>query len=359
MLKYQCSACGAPLRFDAEKQLLVCDSCESEFAQDFIEQQAGGGAPAAEQAPSLVDWKTQGYVAAQETLADQPGFVCESCGAEIVSDGHTAATECMYCGNPVVLSDRVAGMVKPDMVLPFKITKEEAERKLRNFYEGKPLLPNAFKSGNRISKIAGLYVPFWLFSCTGTGSATFNATKVRRWSDSNYNYTKTSYYEVDRAGSMAFASIPVDASTKMEDNYMDGVEPYDYKELAGFEPMYLAGYFADRYDVGVEESSERATRRVIASVEDALEDTVEGYTTVSRQHSYVNMVGEDIRYALLPVWMLNTKYNGEMYQFAINGQTGQVAGKLPIDKTKLWLWRLGITVLSAIPATIIVSWLLS
>ncbi len=350
MLKYQCPACGAPLEFSAQKQMLVCDSCDSEFAQDVIVNSQGNAQNVQqEQQTDKIDWNIEGIVREKTTQENQVGFNCTSCGAEVVSDGNTVATECMYCGNPVVMSQNVSGMVTPDIVIPFKIDKKQAQNMLYEFYKGKPLLPNAFKDANRISKISGMYVPFWLFSCKGSGSLTFSATKVKTWSDSNYNYTNTRYYEVFRSGQIGFDNIPVDASTKMDDNYMDGIEPYDHSAFSSFNPMFMAGFFADKFDVSVADCSQRANTRVINSTEQAFRNTVQGYTSVTKKGGFVNMHGEDIKYALLPVWMLNTKYNGKMYQFAINGQTGQIAGELPVDKGKLLKWRIGLTLASFLP----------
>ncbi len=345
VIKYQCPACGAPLKFNIKKQMLVCGSCDNEYPEDFISSKQDEETTV----QSKIDWNLEGYVKEQTVTTSQSGFSCSSCGAQIVSDSNTVATECMYCGNPVVMSENVSGIVTPDKIIPFKIDKKTAEQMLKDFYKGKYLLPNAFVSNNRVSKISGLYVPFWFFSCTGSGSVTFEATKVKRWSDDDYNYTRTEYYQVYRSGQIGFSQIPVDASSKMEDNYMDGIEPFNYSELEQFSPIYMAGYFGDKFDVNVDDSAKRASKRVISSTEEAFKTTVTGYTTVTKKHSFVKMKGEDIAYAMLPVWMLNTKYNGKMYQFAINGQTGQIAGELPIDKGKLLKYRIGITIVSAIP----------
>ncbi len=354
LLKYQCPTCGGTLQFNADKQLVVCDFCESEFPEDLFQSE-----PTENIQDKPIDWKLDGVVESHETMEEQKAYTCSSCGAEIISDGVTAATECLYCGNPVVVESNVSGMVKPDMVIPFKIDKEKAEEMLREFYKGKFLLPSAFKNENRIKKIAGMYVPFWLFSCTGRGRVNYSATKVRRWSDSNYNYTNTKHYAIARGGSVGFEKIPVDASKKMEDDYMDGLEPYDYNDLKAFEPMYLAGYFADKYDVSVEECSQRATHRVVNSVVDEFQRTVHGYTTVTKTNADVQMSGEDINYALFPIWMLNTKYNDKMYQFAINGQTGKVSGELPIDKMKRNLLWLAITLVGGFPLAYLIDFFMS
>ncbi len=368
LLKYQCPACTAPLHFDPEKQMLVCDSCDSTFPQEFFTQPAApdgaqqGIPPADGTAPvqnvEQVDWRGASR-SEQGELPTQTGYECTSCGAQVMSDGATLATECVYCGNPVVVAINVTGALTPDFVVPFKIEKQQAQQMLLEFYNGKPLLPNTFKDANRVAKITGMYVPFWLFSCTGDGHVNFKAEKVHRWSDSSYNYTRTEYFDVIRAGNIAFDHVPVDASKKMDDNYMDGLEPYSYDGLVPFSPMYMAGYFADKFDVSVDESTPRASSRVITSVKEALKGTVSGYSSVREQHSNINMMGENIHYALFPVWMLNTKYDDKMYQFAINGQTGRVSGELPIDKTKLLLWRLFLTLGTALPVFFLTLWLLS
>ncbi len=351
-IKYQCPACGAPLEFNPSMQMLHCGSCESTYPQDYFKQQQPAGAE--QLPPTQIDWNLEGYVKQHEASQPQMGFNCTSCGAEVVV-GDTVATECMYCGNPVVVTQNVTGVLTPDLILPFKIDKSKAEGILKNFYKGKRLLPSAFKDNNHVSKITGMYIPFWLFSCTGQGSAKFNATKVRRWKSGNYEYTETKYYSAFREGSVGFDYIPVDSSKKMDDSYMEGIEPFNFNEVVPFEPMYMAGYFADKFDENVEESGQRATKRVIATLEDSLKDTVQNYDTVNKDQSSIQMQGEDIKYALIPVWMLNTKFGDKTYQFAINGQTGQVAGDLPIDKTKLWLYRIGITVGSFIPLYFIAS----
>ena len=90
-------------------------------------------------------------------------YTCKSCGGELVCDESTAATACPFCGNPIVLTGRLSGDLKPDYVIPFKLDKKAAEAALRNHMKGKRLLPNLFRSENRISEVKGVYVPFWLF----------------------------------------------------------------------------------------------------------------------------------------------------------------------------------------------------
>ena len=119
---------------------------------------------------------------------------------------------------------------------------------------------------------------------------------------------------------------------------MESIEPYNFSDAVDFKTAYLAGYLADKYDVGAEESMERANARVKESTERAFADTVKGYNTVSHESSSIQFSNGNAKYALYPVWLLNTTWNGNKYTFAMNGQTGKFVGDLPIDKSAAMKW---------------------
>lgn len=275
-------------------------------------------------------------------------YNCPSCGAELICDATTAATSCPYCDNPTIVPGQFGEVLKPDYVIPFKINKEQAIQGLKNHYIGKPLLPNAFKKQNHLEEIKGIYVPFWLFDGVAEGNMRFEATKTNTYRSGEYRITKTMYFDVHRGGQVAFEKIPVDGSTKMPDDYMDSLEPFNYEELKPFSTAYLPGYMADKYDVTVEESSKRADSRALNTTADCMRDTVSGYTGVMESHRNIHLNRGEVKYALLPVWILNTKWNGKTYMFAMNGQTGKFVGDLPEDKgkkTKLFASAYGISAL--------------
>ena len=260
-----------------------------------------------------------------------------------MADDTAGATECPYCGNPVVMTGQFAGDLKPDLVIPFKLDKKAAISKLQELYKGKLLLPRVFRDKNHIKEVKGLYVPVWLFDTDADAHVRYKASTVRTWSDSDYNYTETSYFSVTRGGSIGFADVPVDGSTKMDDTLMESIEPYDLSAAVDFQTAYLSGYLADKYDVDAEASIGRANERIKRSTEDAFEATVQGYTTVIPVSSTVNLHNGRARYALYPVWILNTVWNGQKFTFGVNGQTGKTVGNLPMDKNAFWKWLLGVT----------------
>ena len=166
---------------------------------------------------------------------------------------------------------------------------------------------------------------------------------MRCWSDSEYDYTETSYFSVTRGGSLGFERVPVDGSSKMADDLMESVEPFDFSEAVDFQTAYLAGFMADKYDVTAEESIDRANARIRKSTEDTFAATVQGYSSVTPEGGSVRLQNGKAIYALYPIWLLNTSWNGNKYTFAMNGQTGKMVGDLPLDKAAYRRWLFGLT----------------
>ncbi len=336
-----CPACKAELNCDTNQKEATCASCGAEFE---VEALLAYAAQKEEKKSDNMTWDTQAGGQWQQGETDGLRvYSCKNCGGEIVADETTGATACPYCGNPVVLSGHFAGSLKPDLVIPFQVDKKAAIAALNNHYKGKRLLPKVFKDQNHIEEVKGLYVPVWLFDADADAQVEYEATKVHTWSDSDYDYTETRHYAVLRGGTLGFADVPVDGSTKMDDTLMESIEPYDITGAVPFKSAYLPGYLADKYDVDAESSIERANERIKQSTEDAFRSTVIGYTSVTAVDSNVRLENGRARYALFPVWILNTQWNGQKFTFAINGQTGKIAGDLPMDKGAFWKYLIGVT----------------
>ncbi len=332
--EFKCPSCGGAVKFNSHLQKMKCPYCDTEYEMDALHE-LETAINEEEIKEDSFNWNTQGAERmSEEDTSGLRSYICNSCSGEIVTDSTTAATSCPYCSNPVVMQEHLSGMLKPHVVIPFKLDKKQAIDAYKKHLHGKKLLPDVFKDQNHIDEIKGIYVPFWLYDADVHGSAQYKATKVRHWSDSKYDYTETSFYSVFRGGNISFEKIPVDGSTKMADDLMESIEPYDFSEAVDFSTAYLSGFFADKYDVDAEKSIIRANERIKQSTSDALASTISGYTTVTNTGSNVNMLNGNTKYALYPVWLLNTTWNGEKFTFAMNGQTGKFVGNLPVDKKK-------------------------
>ena len=360
---YQCPACTGPLNFNPQTGKLGCEFCGSVFElaeiealyQDKEEQAVEAHDKAVQKTTEESQWDLSGL--SEDWGADASGmktYSCPACTAELICDATTAATSCPYCGNPTVVPGQFSGSMKPDYVIPFKLNKDDAIKALKKHYHKRFFLPKAFTSNNQLQKIQGVYVPFWLFDGEAEGEAFFKATRSHTRKKGDYEIIKTEHFTCKRSGSVAFEMVPVDASTKMPDDYMESLEPFDYSELKAFSTAYLPGFLADKYDVSVQESQKRADERCAESLALELQATVQGYETVSEVRRLIKLNRGKVHYALLPVWLMNTKWNGKDYLFAMNGQSGKLVGDLPMDKKKFWSMFFGIGAgLSAISSLLI------
>ncbi|MDD6278517.1 MAG: hypothetical protein PUA81_01830 [Oscillospiraceae bacterium] len=356
--EYKCPCCGGAIAFDSTLQKMKCPFCDTEFEMETL---ANYDSELKNTQPDDMTWEnTAGEKWQQDEADGLRTYVCESCGGEIVGDENTAATSCPFCDNPVVMTGQFSGALKPDYVIPFKLDKKAAKEALLKHYGNKKLLPRAFKDENHIDEVKGIYVPFWLFDADADANIRYKATRVRKHSDDNYDYTETSYYIVRRGGSISFEHVPVDGSDKIADELMESIEPFDFSDAVDFNTAYLAGYLADKYDVDSEQSVERANQRIKQSTTDAFAATVKGYTTVEPDATSIQLKNGSAKYALFPLWLLNTTWNGQKYTFAMNGQTGKLVGDLPLDKGAYKKWLFGLTGLigAAVFAASFLIWLL-
>ena len=358
LITYKCPNCGGRVEFDSSSQMMHCPYCSSNYEvaslsglDDVLQAPASSAAGAPPPSPAeRLDWQLPSQTWAEEEQANMQVYTCKSCAGAIISDATLAATSCPYCGNPVVISERFRGYLKPDAIIPFQLDKNFAKAALLKHYEGAPLLPKRFKDENFINEIKGVYVPFWLFDTICDADAAYRCTTVRHYSDSDYDYTETSEYAVERSGSMVFQRMPVDGSKALADELMESIEPFNFSQLVAFQSAYLSGYFANRYDVDAKAAIPRAEQRMGSTAASVLETSVQGYSTVRTERFNAYFRNPRCTYALLPVWLLSTTFDGKTYTFAMNGQTGRLVGDLPIDNRRYWGYfaKVGLGVMAVI-----------
>jgi len=344
---YQCPACTGPLHYVGKNDRLECDYCGNVYTIQAIQELYPD--VVIDQPQPEVTEEEQAYADAMwgDDADHMRAYSCSSCGAEIMCEETTAATSCPYCGNPTIVPSQFSGSLKPELILPFKLTKEQAVEGLKRYYHGKKLLPKNFSDENHIQEIKGIYVPFWLYDGEATADVSFTATRVSSYTRGDTRVTITDHFAVRRAGRAKFHKIPADGSSKMPDAHMDAIEPYDYADLKPFSLAYLPGFLADRYDVTAEECQKRATLRAENTIEQAMQEDVRGYASVVPISKNVGTRNLKVHYALLPVWLLSTRWNDQCYLFAMNGQTGKFIGNLPVSGAKVAEWFAKIAVPAA------------
>lgn len=335
---YKCLTCGGDLGFNAETQNWKCKYCEDEFTLEQLD--AAGKNDINEEKVETheeLDGDPAMYTSTDGTVGkDLVQYRCSHCGAEIITDRATAATICVYCGNPIIMTEQVIGNFSPQYVIPFKVDKSKVMDAFKTFAK-KPLTPKDFNCENVVNKMQGVYIPFWMYSAGLSGTMVADGINKRTYRSGDYRVTESKHHHVYREGHLEFERIPADASSKTDDAAMDSIEPYDFNELKPFNVGYLAGYLAERYDADADACRNRATERIVNTSKSQFISTA-NYNEVQVQTFEYDLQYGDVEYALLPTWLLYTKYKDKDYFFAMNGQTGKFIGNLPISYAKLALY---------------------
>jgi len=362
VVQYKCPNCGGDMSFDATSGTLKCQSCGNQMNIDAMPKPGEESIHNPEDSANDVDEVYGDYEDFQErsnytTYGENEAisYHCQNCGAELITDADTTATTCSYCGAPMVLSDRLSGSMAPAKVLPFTITKQQAEDAFKKWCRKGLLTPKGFMSADRIKSITGMYVPFWLYDVNGRGEVHGTGKVVSHYTKGDYEYTETKYYDVFRKVDLNFNMIPIDASEKMPDDMMDKLEPFPYGGLKDFNAPYLTGYIAEKYNYTDKDLLPRLQTKTEGFINEYIASTVQGYTSVDYHHRYLEAKPRNADYTLLPVWMLAYDYSGKEYMFAMNGQTGKVVGKPPLSKGKIALWYLIYTIIAFIITHLIIT----
>ena len=348
---YQCPSCNAALEFDEATGKFRCFYCDSTFTEAEIKElfKDNEGMKLDENETPL----TEEQRADEEFSGQSALYSCPNCGAGVICDSLTASTRCVFCHTPVILSGRLSGEYKPNVIIPFQTTREHAESSFKEYIKGKFLLPKGFKSEAQIQNISALYVPYWLKSGITDAHMEAEGKIIRTWRSGDTQYTNTKVFRVEREAEMAFIRVPCDGSKRIDDSLMESIEPFNYSGLKPFSMSYLSGKAAEKYDVTKEEAAQRIDQRIRQAAEETLKASAVGYNSVTIKNSGVNFRKEAYVYALLPVWFLNYNYHGKDYAFVMNGQTGTMFGELPVSRIKLFLFGAGIFVLTTALAALI------
>lgn len=340
-LTYKCPSCAAPLIYQGDQQMLTCGSCGNSFTGEAVRQV--NEIEREDQASHGSDWQMRERSFSGEEASRTQTFQCSSCGAQLLTDETTVATNCAFCGSPSILPAQFTPGTRPEHIIPFLVKKEQAENAFHNYFKGRKLLPNLFLQGkNRIEEIRQLYVPFWLFSCRADGRMTFQGTRVSSARQGQYMVTTTRHFHIRRAGTLDFKNLPVDASALVDNDITETLEPYRMEQAIPFSPETLSGAMADRAGISPDESKKRANQRIDYATEAALRATVSGYNSVSTRSKQINIDAGVSTPVLFPIWIITTKKQDILYTFAINGQTGELTCDIPWSKSKFFGWMAGI-----------------
>lgn len=309
---YKCPSCGNSLRYDPRQGKFACEFCQSSYVQEDL--------------PPPVEVQD----------AEQMVYSCPSCGAELVTDLTTAATMCYYCHSPVVLTGRLSEGLRPDSLVPFQYDRRGAKEKFFAWIRKKKYVPRDFVSEAGVRNLSGVYYPYWLADFETQASFSGEGRIVTQANTPTHYVTTTKFFKVTREGTIAFRDVQRGALTKADRKLSDRLHPYRTGELKDFEPSYLSGFLAEKRDVEKEEVSGPMEAELQGYVQPLL-TAGSPYTSLTGAGS-LRVADSRFRYVLLPAWIMTYGAAGAKPSFfAMNGQTGEVCGRLPVNMKKLLL----------------------
>ncbi len=305
MANYKCNSCGANVTFNPTTQKLVCEHCKTEYSSLTEERKT------------------------QILNENYNNYDCLSCGAKLVADKTTIATECAFCGSNVVLSDKSNTYTQPEFILPFLIDKEKAMELFSELCKKEKLTPREITKQSKISKMQGVYVPMWFFSANAESTLQYECST----DEINVVSAKriANFFDVFMRGFASFNKIPVNASSYVNSRFIESIEPFECDKLAPFNNKYVMGFLADYSDVSADICFKTAENRMVESVSAVCKKRLKNYATVNLKNTSAAYNNCEKTNVLVPVWFLNINYKKQKYCFTINGQTGKIAGVLPMS----------------------------
>ena len=328
----KCPNCCANLIFDADKQVMFCEYCLSTFTADQLENTIVEEAPKDSTAGERIHAEGAEEKIKKSLLDDGVQFICNACGAQVVTDKNTSATFCAFCGSPAIISQRMTDEFSPDYILPFKYGKEAAVKKFFAWCKGGRWTPFDFVSEKNIEKLTGLYVPFWLYDVHADVDITGTAKNEESHSTGSTTTVTTTEFKIRRKGSLTWKHLPFDGASRIDDRRVIQHRPRlvlvaDVHRVPPEQETLLA--------LSGDDVKPRMWERVKTYIKQELDPTYRKFNRgvkVEKDDTKLNEL--NLHYAMLPVWFLHYTYNGKNYDFCMNGQTGEVAGIPPVSRLK-------------------------
>ncbi|MCS7459177.1 hypothetical protein N0M98_03395 [Paenibacillus doosanensis] len=340
---FPCPGCGGQMQFDTASQTLKCRYCGSEKP---IENESEGAPEehdldfADEDDASLMDWGTEQQV-----------IKCGNCGGEMLMPASQTAAVCVFCGSPKVLPQGNPGSIRPESVIPFHISREQAAQAFNAWRKRRWFIPNEFKKRSVSSNLNGIYVPFWTFD-TDTDSS-YKAevgvyhyrqeTRTRVVNGKTETYTERVRYTVWHWTSGTYRKfyddVLVPASGQYDGELLNKLNDFKLHQLVPYKPEYLSGFIAERYTVSLRQGWADAQSRVDDRLSGEIRRKIGG-DEIRNLDIRTRYFDRTYKHVLLPVWNATYMYKSKTYRYMVNGETGSVTGRVPRSPWKIALFTL-------------------
>lgn len=314
----KCPSCASNIFFMPEVQGMVCRNCGNIYHPSTLEKMG--------ELKYTVEHDYSGDNDISEDDMKRHEIVCDSCGAALIADEHMMSTMCPFCGSPSLITRRMSREFKPDFIIPFKIDKETAKKSVMDWLNTRKMTPKGFKRKSHLTKMTPLYVPFWILDCA-VESDLYGKGGIHKGDG-------TAQVSVRAKANYYVKNVPFDASIKIANKLMEAIEPFDFSEMVKFDNNYLQGFCADKYDQLPPEMMGRIIKRmdtISLDLSTNIGNKYDEYTPDSKR-TFTWMNDISFKYCLLPVWFMNVEFGEDVYQVAVNGQTGEASGQAPTSE---------------------------
>lgn len=333
--RFPCPSCGADMAFTPETQSLQCAYCS--FTLDIQAETTAIKEHDLEAGEKLcsTDW-------GKETRVVQ----CNTCGAQTVLDKDMVARPCSFCGSAHVVKQEVLPGIKPESVVPFKVPEAKAKQAFKRWMAARFFAPSDLLSKHQVDRILGVYIPYWTYDAE-THSAYTAERGVHYWVTEHYTahengkavtrtrqVRRTRWYPVSGTHGEFFDDVLVHASDRLDKVLGGQVGRFDLKGLVNYRPEYLSGFVAEKYSIALKPGWERGKERIREGLTRSITRKIGGDEVrfLKFRTSYDRMTYKHI---LLPLWVSAYHYKGKLYQFIVNGQSGEVHGDAPVSPYKV------------------------
>ncbi len=339
---FPCINCGADLKFEPGQNALKCPYCS---AENSIENDESVEIIENDYLSKLKELKEN---ANESDTIEIIAVKCDNCGAQVSLGENKTAGECVFCGSHLGGQGKSVKEIKPESMLPFKVSKKEAAVCFSQWLKKRWFAPNKLKEFARMDGLKGIYSPYWTYDS--------NTTTQYRGQRGEYYYTTESYTEEVDGKSVTktrqvrhtrwhsasgtvkntFDDLLITASGNLLPKYTEALEPWDLENLVPFNEQYLSGFQVESYTVELDEGFEKAKSRMEPVINSTIRNDIGGD---EQRISSKNSAYEDIKFKhlLLPVWISAYKFKDKIYNFMVNARTGEVQGNRPYSVAKIVL----------------------
>ncbi|MBL8744799.1 MAG: hypothetical protein JNK58_00425 [Phycisphaerae bacterium] len=335
--RFPCGQCGAAVEFSPGAQMLKCPFCGHENAVP--------------QEPTAVEEQdfraTLDEMSGQDDHQDNLDVKCGACGAEVHGLGSRTALSCPYCNSNIVATAKSRRLIKPRALLPFRVTREQAERAFSDWLGGLWFAPSTLKrSAMSEGRLGGMYMPAWTFDCDATTSYTGmrgdayyvsvphtvmvnGRPQVRMRQERRIRWSPAAGTVFNR-----FDDVLVLASRSLPSEHARALEPWDLKALVPYSDDYLSGFAAESYQVDLPQGFEEARGEMRTVIEGTVRASIGGdeqrITSMNTRHDHITY-----KHILLPAWISAYRFKGKVFRFMVNARTGEVRGERPWSVPKI------------------------